>query len=148
VLLDSSTRRMYSSWIAMIVPNNWELLAQWHSITSQKTWIFEQHHCENFNSCKLLTAPWNIITVIVTHTHIYPGMISWTCTVIISFEINVGHFTEFLCSSRACIAVLRRHLCPVEYRGGRVWGVQTPPPEILKFWQSWAEFPVPWKIHP
>jgi hypothetical protein len=28
VLLDSSTRRMYSSWIAMIVPNNWELLAQ------------------------------------------------------------------------------------------------------------------------
>ena len=31
---------------------------------------------------------------------------------------------------------------------GRVWGVQTPPPEIPKFWQSWAEFPVPWKIHP
>jgi hypothetical protein len=22
-----------------------------------------------------------------------------------------------------------------------------PPPEIPKFWQSWAEFPVPWKIH-
>jgi hypothetical protein len=28
-----------------------------------------------------------------------------------------------------------------------VWGVQTPPPEISpKFWQSRAEFPVPWKI--
>jgi hypothetical protein len=23
-----------------------------------------------------------------------------------------------------------------------------PPPEILMFWQSWAEFTVPWKIHP
>jgi hypothetical protein len=22
-----------------------------------------------------------------------------------------------------------------------------PPPQISKFWQSWAEFPVPWKIH-
>jgi hypothetical protein len=22
------------------------------------------------------------------------------------------------------------------------------PPEISKFWQSWVEFPVPWKIHP
>jgi hypothetical protein len=21
------------------------------------------------------------------------------------------------------------------------------PPEILKFWQSWVKFPVPWKIH-
>jgi hypothetical protein len=29
-------------------------------------------------------------------------------------------------------------------------GVQTPPPpkKNLKFWQSWAKFPVPWKIHP
>jgi hypothetical protein len=22
------------------------------------------------------------------------------------------------------------------------------PPEVPKFWQSWAEFPVPWNIHP
>jgi hypothetical protein len=29
---------------------------------------------------------------------------------------------------------------------GVVSGVETPPPP--KFWQSWAEFPVPWKIHP
>ena len=29
-------------------------------------------------------------------------------------------------------------------RGG---GVQ-PPPEIPKFWRSWAEFPVLWKVHP
>jgi hypothetical protein len=28
-----------------------------------------------------------------------------------------------------------------------VWGVQTPPEIIPKFWQSRAEFPVPWKIH-
>jgi hypothetical protein len=27
-------------------------------------------------------------------------------------------------------------------------GVQPPPPEIPKFWQSWAKFPVPWNIHP
>jgi hypothetical protein len=27
-------------------------------------------------------------------------------------------------------------------------GFNPPPPEIPKFWQSWAEFPVPWKIHP
>jgi hypothetical protein len=35
-------------------------------------------------------------------------------------------------------------------RGEGGWGVQTPPPhpEIPKFWQSWAKFPVPWKIHP
>ena len=30
---------------------------------------------------------------------------------------------------------------------GGVWGVENPP-EIPKFWQSWAEFPVLWKIHP
>jgi hypothetical protein len=30
---------------------------------------------------------------------------------------------------------------------GVVWGVQIPP-EISKFWQSWAECPVPWKTHP
>jgi hypothetical protein len=35
------------------------------------------------------------------------------------------------------------HHAPVAYRGVCVF--QTPPP---KFWQSWAEFPVPWKIHP
>jgi hypothetical protein len=32
-----------------------------------------------------------------------------------------------------------------------VWGgggQPPPPPEITEFWQSWAEFPVPWKIHP
>jgi hypothetical protein len=34
--------------------------------------------------------------------HMYPG--------VISIEINVGHFTEFLCSSGAHIAVLRNHL--------------------------------------
>lgn len=28
VFLVSSTRRIYSSWTAVIVPNNWELLAQ------------------------------------------------------------------------------------------------------------------------
>ena len=38
-------------------------------------------------------------------------------------------------------------LAAVAYRGGGIWGVQTPL-EIPKFWQSWAEFPVPWKIHP
>jgi hypothetical protein len=27
-------------------------------------------------------------------------------------------------------------------------GFKPPSPEIPKFWQSWAEFPVPWKIHP
>jgi hypothetical protein len=27
-------------------------------------------------------------------------------------------------------------------------GQHPPPPEIPKFWQSWVEFPVPWKIHP
>jgi hypothetical protein len=32
---------------------------------------------------------------------------------------------------------------------GEFWGFNTPlPPEIPKFWQTWAEFPVPWKIHP
>jgi hypothetical protein len=37
----------------------------------------------------------------------------------------------------------------VAYRGGRVWGAQPPPPrEITKFWQSWAEFLVPWNKHP
>jgi hypothetical protein len=41
------------------------------------------------------------------------------------------------------------HLLPstppmvVVYEGG----VQPPPPEIPKFCQSWAEFPVPWNIH-
>jgi hypothetical protein len=30
---------------------------------------------------------------------------------------------------------------------GVVWRVQTPS-KILNFWQSCAEFPVPWKIHP
>jgi hypothetical protein len=41
----------------------------------------------------------------------------------------------------------RKHVQSVTYRGG-VWGVQPPPPpEIPKFWQSWAEFPFPWKIH-
>jgi hypothetical protein len=33
----------------------------------------------------------------------------------------------------------------VAHRGGL--GVQPPPPEIPKFWQSWTQFPVPWKIH-
>jgi hypothetical protein len=37
---------------------------------------------------------------------------------------------------------------PVVYRRGWFGGVQPPPPEIPKFWQSWAEFPIPWKIHP
>jgi hypothetical protein len=32
-------------------------------------------------------------------------------------------------------------------REGGGWGVQTPP-EIPKFWQTWAKFPVQWKIHP
>jgi hypothetical protein len=31
---------------------------------------------------------------------------------------------------------------------GVIEGSKSPPPEIPKFWQSWAEFPVPWKIHP
>ena len=35
----------------------------------------------------------------------------------------------------------------VAYRGGGGLGCSNPP-EIPKFWQSWAEFPVPWKIHP
>jgi hypothetical protein len=26
-------------------------------------------------------------------------------------------------------------------------GSTTPHPQIQKFWQSWAEFPVLWKIH-
>jgi hypothetical protein len=30
----------------------------------------------------------------------------------------------------------------------RGWFGGSNPPEIPKFWQSWAEFPVPWKIHP
>jgi hypothetical protein len=39
------------------------------------------------------------------------------------------------------------------YQGGTegvVWGLNPPPPppKIPKFWQSWAEFPVSWKIHP
>jgi hypothetical protein len=41
------------------------------------------------------------------------------------------------------------YLVTVVYRGGEGGlGFQTPPTEIPKFWQSWAEFPVPWKIHP
>ena len=32
--------------------------------------------------------------------------------------------------------------------GGGWWWCSNPPPEIPKFWQSWAECPVPWKIHP
>jgi hypothetical protein len=31
-------------------------------------------------------------------------------------------------------------------RGRGVWGVFKPP-KILKFWQRWAEFPIPCKIH-
>jgi hypothetical protein len=33
----------------------------------------------------------------------------------------------------------------VAYRG---LGGSIPPPEIPRFFQSWAEFPVPWNIHP
>jgi hypothetical protein len=36
----------------------------------------------------------------------------------------------------------------VAYRGGDLGGPEPPPPEIPKFWQSVAEFPVPRKIHP
>jgi hypothetical protein len=32
--------------------------------------------------------------------------------------------------------------------GGWVGGSNPLPPEIPKFWQSWVEFPVLWKIHP
>jgi hypothetical protein len=32
--------------------------------------------------------------------------------------------------------------------GGEVLNTPPPPPGIPKFWQSWAKFPVPWKIHP
>jgi hypothetical protein len=47
-----------------------------------------------------------------------------------------------------CFHVYYQLCCSVAYLGGRgVWGGSNPP-EILKFWQSWAEFPVPWKIHP
>jgi hypothetical protein len=31
--------------------------------------------------------------------------------------------------------------------GGGFEGFKHPLPQIPKFWQSWAEFPVPWKIH-
>jgi hypothetical protein len=34
----------------------------------------------------------------------------------------------------------------VAYRGG-IGEFNPPPPEILKFRQSWSEFPVPWYIH-
>jgi hypothetical protein len=39
--------------------------------------------------------------------------------------------------------------CPWSISGvPRGVGGSTPAPEIPKFWQSWAEFPVPWKIYP
>ena len=49
---------------------------------------------------------------------------------------------------KVALPAVRRHVVGV-YSGvpGGGLGVQTPP-EIPKFWQSWAEFPVPWKIHP
>jgi hypothetical protein len=39
-------------------------------------------------------------------------------------------------------------MAPTAIRG-ILMGSSTPPPKkkISKFWQSWAEFPVPWKIH-
>jgi hypothetical protein len=41
-------------------------------------------------------------------------------------------------------------LIRIHWKQRRTEGFQTPTPhhEIPNFWQSWAEFPVPWKIHP
>jgi hypothetical protein len=56
--------------------------------------------------------------------------------------LRVGNCRMNTCSNTQVLSVA--------YRRGRGFGrLNTPPPsEISKFWQSWAEFPVPWNIHP
>jgi hypothetical protein len=45
-------------------------------------------------------------------------------------------------------SVPKYHSVSLAYPEGGFEGVQTPPEIIPKFWQSLAEFPVPWKMHP
>jgi hypothetical protein len=57
--------------------------------------------------------------------------------------------TAFLCAAETFVVFyacrqLSVHQCRTEGGFGGVRPLRT---EIPKFWQSWAEFPVPWKIH-
>jgi hypothetical protein len=79
-----------------------------------------------------------------------PPALNTHCNIPITLRIlklnNVFLPQNFLCF------IFQKEPCPwsdyslrsVAYRGG----FQPPPPEILKFWQCWAGFPVPWKKHP
>jgi hypothetical protein len=112
VLLGSGTVRIHCLTLRMEALWSFQTLEttspmRQHYITED--FNLEQHCCENLISHKLRPVPWNVVTVIATHTH--TGMISWTCIVIISCVICVGHFPEFLCCSEAHIAVLGSHLC-------------------------------------
>jgi hypothetical protein len=77
------------------------------------------------------------LSVIVLHLSI----VCWMC-----FWYESGHhIRRKYCDKCVCVCVC------AQWRTERgVWGVNPPPPphEIPKFWQSWAEFPVLWKIHP
>jgi hypothetical protein len=64
-------------------------------------------------------------------------------------ELNLQQYHCLNLVIRPTPLITQLRLDTVAYRGGRDSGVGVKTPsEIRKFWQSWAEFPVPWNILP
>jgi hypothetical protein len=87
-----------------------------------------------WTKCLLLTYPWQIHTNLFRKTH---------CNTWLRIAFPITDTSNILKLEAA--ENTRRAACVEQRRAER--GVQTPPPEIPKFWQSWAELPIPWKIH-
>jgi hypothetical protein len=99
-------------------------------------------HRRQYGACALHAGYLTVHTLTICNTHCFS-----TATAVPRTQLTV----TVLCTLSVLFSTnfVQNVFRPLQWRtDGEGLGVQTTPPEIPKFWQSWAEFPVPWKIQP